>query len=283
MTGDALRIAWLNSRAANSALVVLLAITFEIEENGRCVMNIAELAKKARLSENAARIAVRDLEQLGEVSVVSRKAGRGGGCTYLVTAEWARNPTESGGFRAETPQDLEGSNPTESGGFSGAGTAKTQVSGPNPTGSGGFENSDDLKGSLVSGKRSKPKVTSEPVRADVERLCDHLADRMAERGISRPKIGKRWHDAARLMIDVDGRTEQEIHGAIDWAQRHHFWHRNVMSMEKLRSQYDRLLLEAKAEREKQARSRPQKQQETDDLFEAAMRRAEEKEAGIEAH
>jgi hypothetical protein len=283
MTGEALRTAWLNSRAANSALIVLMAITFEIEENGGCVMNIAELAKRARLSDNAARIAVRDLEQLGEVSVASRKPGRGGGCTYLVTAEWARNPTRSGGLTAQTPQDLEGSNPTGSGGFSGARKAKAQASRPNPTESGGFENPDDLKGSVVSGKRSKPKVTSAPVRSDVERLCDHLADRMAERGISRPKIGKRWLDAARLMIDVDGRTEQEIHGAIDWSQQHHFWHRNVMSMEKLRSQYDRLLLEAKAEREKQARSRPLRQQETDDLFDAAMRRAEEKEAGIEAH
>jgi hypothetical protein len=282
MTGDALRIAWLNSRATNSALIVLLAITFEIEENGRCVMNIAELAKKARLSENAARIAVRDLEQLKEVSVTSRRPGRGGGCTYLVTAKWARNPTESGGLRAETPQNLEGSNPTESGGFRAAGTAKAQASLPNPPESGGFEIPDDLSSSVVSGKRSKPKVTSGPVRADVERLCNHLADRMAERGISRPKIGKRWHDAARLMIDSDGRTEQEIHGAIDWSQRHHFWHRNIMSMEKLRSQYDRLLLEAKAERDKQAGSRPAKQKETDDLFEAAMRRAEERDAS-EAH
>lgn len=255
-------------------------------------MNIAELARRARLSENAARTAVRDLEQLGEVSVTDRRAGRGGGCSYVVTASWvtnpprsggftAGNPTGSGGFHAETPQDLEGSNPTGSGGFAESGMSKPQVGTPNSPESGGFQISGALDCSVVSGKRSKSKAVSEVPRADVDRLCDHLADKIAERGSSRPKIGKRWKDSARLMIDSDGRTEDQIRAAIDYSQQHHFWHRNIMSMEKLRAQYDRLRLDWIAENDKKS-GHKSKQQETDELFDDAMRRAKEMDAQNEA-
>lgn len=92
-------------------------------------------------------------------------------------------------------------------------------------------------------------------RPDVERLCDHLADRIAEDGSKRPEPGKGWHDAARLMLDKDGRTEQEIHAAIDWCQAHHFWRTNVLSMPKLREKFDQLRKVAVAEQQAKPGSR----------------------------
>lgn len=83
-------------------------------------------------------------------------------------------------------------------------------------------------------------------RLDIERLCKHLADRIEAHGVKRPTIGKGWRDAARLMLDRDGLTETQVHAAIDWAHDHHFWHRNILAMPKLRAQYDRLRLDAKA-------------------------------------
>ncbi len=107
-----------------------------------------------------------------------------------------------------------------------------------------------------------------PIREDVTRLCDHLADRIAEDGSKRPSITKGWHDAARLMLDKDGRTEAEIHQAIDWCQSHHFWRTNVLSMPTLREKFDRLRKVAISE----ASARPTRQQETDALFERAAQR-----------
>lgn len=98
-------------------------------------------------------------------------------------------------------------------------------------------------------------------RDDVERICAHLADRIAEDGSQRPSVGKGWRDAARLMLDKDGRTEDEIHAAIDWCQSHHFWRANVLSLPKLREKYDQLRKVAAAEKQ-----RPARQQQTDDLF-----------------
>jgi hypothetical protein len=81
-------------------------------------------------------------------------------------------------------------------------------------------------------------------RADVERLCIHLADRVEANGSNRPTITDRWRTAARLMLDADGRDEAEIHRAIDWCQNDTFWRANVLSMPKLREKFDQLRLQA---------------------------------------
>jgi hypothetical protein len=92
----------------------------------------------------------------------------------------------------------------------------------------------------------------------------HLARRIRDNG-GNPKPGKKWHDAARLMLDNDGRTEADIHAAIDWCQADEFWRANILSMPKLREKYDQLRLQA------QRRAGPvsRRQQETDDLFNRA--------------
>lgn len=92
---------------------------------------------------------------------------------------------------------------------------------------------------------------SEP-RADVLRLCEYLADAVAENGSKRPAITRAWQDEARRMLDLDGRTEDEVLKAIDWCQRGEsdrarFWRPNVMSMTKLRAKFDQMRLQAAEE------------------------------------
>jgi hypothetical protein len=69
------------------------------------------------------------------------------------------------------------------------------------------------------------------------------------------------------MLDKDGRTEAEVHAAIDWCQNHHFWRTNILSLPKLRDKFDQLRKVAAAEQR-----RPTRQQETDDLFARAAAR-----------
>jgi hypothetical protein len=121
-------------------------------------------------------------------------------------------------------------------------------------------------GSVVSGERPRAKRVSDAPRPDVDRLCGHLADQIEANGSKRPEINQRWRTAARLLLDADKRTEEDVHKAIDWCQKHHFWHRNILSMEKLRQQYDRLRLDAKAELEKKARPSANSHQPTADEF-----------------
>src|SRR5690606_15525760 len=66
------------------------------------------------------------------------------------------------------------------------------------------------------GPTTLPEADSAPIRQDVERLCLHLAERMIGNGCKPPTITKAWRDEARRLIDLDNRTEQEIHNLIDW-------------------------------------------------------------------
>lgn len=86
---------------------------------------------------------------------------------------------------------------------------------------------------------------SDPPREDVERLCTLLADLIEKNGSKRPPITQRWRDSARLLLDRDGRTEEQVTNCIHWCQADEFWHKNVLSMPKLREKYDQLRLHAK--------------------------------------
>lgn len=97
-------------------------------------------------------------------------------------------------------------------------------------------------------KPARPKG-DEPPREDVDRLCVHLADRIEGNGSKRPRISKTWRDEARLMLDNDRRTEDQVRRAIDWCQGNAFWRRNILSMPKLRERYEQLRLAAEAERD----------------------------------
>ncbi len=110
-----------------------------------------------------------------------------------------------------------------------------------------------------------------PERPDVEQVCRHLADRIEANGSKRPPITKGWRDAARLLIDKDGRTVEQILRAIDWCQDDPFWRANVLSMPKLREKYDQLRLAA--QRPANGRASP-KRSTTDDRVSAALALAE---------
>ena len=92
----------------------------------------------------------------------------------------------------------------------------------------------------------------DPARPDVEAVCDHMADSVAARTGRRPRITKRWRDAARLMIDRDQRSTNQIHAAIDWVAQSDFWAANILGVPKLREKWDTIYLQAK--REKQPRA-----------------------------
>ena len=89
-------------------------------------------------------------------------------------------------------------------------------------------------------------------RPDVEAVCDHMADSVAARTGRRPRITKRWRDAARLMIDRDQRPTDHIHAAIDWVAQSDFWAANILGLPKLREKWDTIYLQAR--REKHAQS-----------------------------
>lgn len=107
-------------------------------------------------------------------------------------------------------------------------------------------------------KRQRKPKPPPPDRPDVDRVCEHLADRIRANGSKRPNITDTWRTEARLMLDKDGPDETgipeaDVHAAIDWCQDSTFWRGNVLSLPKLRAKYEQLRLAAIAERDRTRR------------------------------
>jgi hypothetical protein len=275
---------WKHSRAVNGSLLVLLAIAHEANRDGEAEMSALELSRKTRLSERSVRAAVRDLVTLRELEVPSAGGGRGRPSGYRVPLKGAEsapfkpgNPAESAPFTgnpAESAPFEPPGNPAESAPFERHNGSSEHEPPGNPAESAPFAISDMFITSTGIDEVQVKDVPAIAERADVERLCARLADRIEANGSKRPAVTRRWRDAARLMLDRDGRTEQQIATAIDWCQGNEFWRANILSMPKLREKYEQLRLQAGR---KPASNR---QAETDELFGEAMKRAKAKEGRI---
>lgn len=81
-------------------------------------------------------------------------------------------------------------------------------------------------------------------RPEVVGLCTLLADLM-RRNDSKAKVApesKGWLDAARLLLDTDGRTVNEVETVIRFTQADEFERTVVLSMPKLRARFGQLWL-----------------------------------------
>lgn len=89
---------------------------------------------------------------------------------------------------------------------------------------------------------------SEPATNEPLYLCALLADLIEANGSKRPSVSKGWLDAARLMLDRDGRELEKAERLLRWCQADEFWRANILSMPKFREKYDQLRLQAEKER-----------------------------------
>lgn len=90
---------------------------------------------------------------------------------------------------------------------------------------------------------SSDSADAEP-RPEIIHLLDLLDSELERNGSKRPNRTKRNIDAARLLLDRDGRTVEQVEKAIRFAQADEFWRSNILSMSKLREKYDTLRLAA---------------------------------------
>jgi hypothetical protein len=103
-----------------------------------------------------------------------------------------------------------------------------------------------VPGDRSTSKQKKSSGDLTPVDQDIIRLCTLLADLVQENGSKRPNPNtKQWQTACRLLLTKDGPDEKgvspsDVEAVIRWCQQDDFWFDKVMSMPKLRMQYDQL-------------------------------------------
>lgn len=72
-------------------------------------------------------------------------------------------------------------------------------------------------------------------------LLDLIRER--RKSFKQPDIQK-WADEINKMIRIDKRSPDEIEKIIKWCQANDFWQNNILSTNKLRKQFDQLVLKA---------------------------------------
>ena len=79
--------------------------------------------------------------------------------------------------------------------------------------------------------------------SDEVRLSELLLNKILERRptYKKPNI-QNWCKDTDKMIRIDKRNPVEIEKIINWCQNDSFWQNNILSMDKLRKQYDQLAL-----------------------------------------
>ena len=92
----------------------------------------------------------------------------------------------------------------------------------------------------VAETKQKTKFTDDDMK-----LAEWMAKRVNQLlGREKKHNLKSWANTIRLMREQDKLTLTDIGAAFDFANKHHFWAKNILSPDKLRKQYDKLKLEA---------------------------------------
>ncbi len=105
---------------------------------------------------------------------------------------------------------------------------------------------DDANLILEPDSDERPKKSPTP---EGTRLAEGLRDQILKNNENAKIMDKQvesWAREADRIMRLDGRTEEQIAFLIHWSQHHPFWLKNILSMGKLRQQFDRLTLEMKS-------------------------------------
>lgn len=252
MAVEVWRWVWQHSRSKRTERLVLLAIAdcCNRADGSGAWPSMAELVRKTTLSERGVQTALARLVNLGELDI-ERNTGRGGVNRYRVLMNpapdappHAVHPAGDAGGRTEDEPQVETRNPAR-------GAPPQDMHPPQAvrgTPARGAPGTTNEPPTTQNPSTSETDVsTVNPIRDDVEQLCTRLAEWIVKNGNKAPTVGKRWRDAARLLIDVDERELSKALALIEWSQRNEFWRRNIQSMSKFREKYDALRLQANDE------------------------------------
>lgn len=93
---------------------------------------------------------------------------------------------------------------------------------------------------------TQPKTTDLSTRPDLTEILDYLDPRVEANGHRKPNRTQNNINAARLLIDYDKRTVEQVKAAIDFATTNEFWRSHIRSMSKLREKYETLQIQAQS-------------------------------------
>ena len=248
MSAEALTWAW-HVDLPSSQKIIVLALSNYADQDASCYPGHERLSQMTGMSVRSVGRNLRELEEMGVFTKERRARKNGSGRTsdrYYLDLSWK---AQNDGNRSECPvepnrpdcqveQHFNRTNDAVSTGQNDQG----YISEPIDT-----LNHKNMSEPHDSDAAIEPEIVDEAEETQ-DRLLTALDDAVEANGFKRPSRTKANQRAMRLLLTKDGYTEQQVAWMIAWATDHHFWYKNIRSAEKLRQQFDRLVVEAKEQR-----------------------------------
>ncbi len=130
------------------------------------------------------------------------------------------------------------------------------------------------KGSKTDERTTSSRAAKEPKpslndgRDDARRVCTRLCDLIERAGVKRPTVTVAWLDQARLLMDEDGYSEQQVMWILDKVKADPYRSSGVMSTKALREKFGALVTKYTAQHS--SAEGPAKQSTTDARVQAAQ-------------
>lgn len=212
---------WVLDADVSSAAIRLYAVLRRYaDRDGMCFPSRQTLAARMRCSDRTVDSAIKELLGLGALEKERRYKDDGGYTSNIYTV-CSIPPSAKSSYGGENKD-----------------RSRMEENVPTPS-----EENDTLTIAIINESQNEPD-SSQFNNADTNEICNLLADCIARNGFKRPSVTKEWLKVIDRMMRIDGRTPEQIQGAIIWATQDDFWSMNVRSPHKLREHFDRLRLEA---------------------------------------
>src|SRR5699024_3541254 len=118
---------------------------------------------------------------------------------------------------------------------------------------------DDVKSTQRKGKESKGKevTTRKYIYDDLHyKMATFFYEQILSNNPNHKKPNlESWANDVRKMMDIDGRSKDEIGHLMKWVQNNDFWMANVLSVSKLREKYDQLIMQYQKDKPKKEESK----------------------------
>ena len=212
------------------------------------------IARAAKCSIEFVRLTVREMIGNGHLEIVQEARQHLATVYRMVLPDAIQPPTELGSERHQPPTPAPNSDGAEESQPPTLTAQPPTLTAQPPTLIGDFRPihpslpSKDMSdvGDADPGPSTNRRPTHDDEPDDETRtLCRLLADRLDEIGVKHGYPSTRWHRDMRLMRDRDGRTPDQIAGAIRWALADGcWWQASIHSPKKLREKFDTLRLQA---------------------------------------
>jgi hypothetical protein len=99
---------------------------------------------------------------------------------------------------------------------------------------------------IATAPKENPKEASPSANRLAALLSAEIHRNKADYRITPAQL-RNWAKTADLMLRRDERAEEQIANLIRWVQRDQFWHKNILSMDKLREKFDQLEMKRQCE------------------------------------